>query len=155
MVDTQTVLSTTILPTTCYVEVTDYVYVNTTVTQNFTENLTKTLHHTVKLTDTEYETETETEHETETETDTVEITETDSVTITTTDTVPATITTYTTETETLLSTEYDPCPKSCSMYVNQFRLKTICMLTWLQRRCDCHSLLLANRPASYLPRHLC
>lgn len=119
LVVVETTYTTTTVPTTCYVEVTDYVYVNSTVVQEFTENTTLTLHHTVELTDTDYTTETETDTETDTvtETDTdvvtVTTTDTDAVTITTTDTVPATITTY--ETETLLQTTYERCPKSCSI----------------------------------------
>ncbi|KAK1763856.1 hypothetical protein QBC33DRAFT_548754 [Phialemonium atrogriseum] len=139
VIDTTTIISSTIVPTTHYVDVTVPHYVNVTVSSTktstvstcITESTTTTLHYTVSITETDSATitntrtttetdsttTTETESTTTTETDSTTTTETDSATVTntqtTTATVPATITTYTTQT--VISTTVDPCPTTCSI----------------------------------------
>lgn len=103
VIDTTTIISSTTLPVTRYVDVTIPYYVNVTVSSTetstvstcVTESTTTTLHYTISTTETKPETITNTR--------------------TTTATVPATITTYTTQT--MISTTVDPCPNTCSMYV--------------------------------------
>ncbi|KAJ9136614.1 hypothetical protein NKR23_g9748 [Pleurostoma richardsiae] len=106
--DTTTILASTTIPITHYVDVTVPYYVNVTISNTktaivstyITESTTTTLHYTVSVTETDSETVTNTQ--------------------TTTATVPATITTYTTQT--IISTTVDPCPTTCSISVGTVNL---------------------------------
>lgn len=113
--DTTTILSSTIVPVTHYVDSTVFHYVNVTINTTETDTETSTIVECV------------TESTTTTLYYTVSNTETDLATITDTETatatVPATVTTYTTET--IFSTTFDPCPTTCSVSAG-----TVTLLFW-------------------------